>query len=62
MQLQNDKYRAKIAKERGNIKQQNGDASTFQNVVKNNLNQFTYAPDTVKWTKREIQKLLKNDK
>lgn len=57
----NDRYRSKMAKERLNQRNQHGELTPFVEATKKHMTLGTYAPDLVKWTKRDIEKLLKEE-
>jgi len=59
-QSYNDKYRAKLAKEMLSIKEGKDPVTT--QVRKQHMSMVTYAPDMVKWTKKDIKKLLTEKK
>ena len=61
-QQYNDKFRAKIAKEMLTIRDTTAGAPIEQLMKKQHMSLVTYAPDMVKWTKRDIKKLLADKK
>jgi hypothetical protein len=58
----NDKYRNKMAKERLLLKEEHGQDSPFVEATKKHMNLGTFAPDLVKWTKKDIAKILDKEK
>ena len=62
MNKMNDLYRAKMAKERMRIKEELPEQSVYAAVAKNNLHQSTFAPDLVKWTKKDLDRIMKDPK
>jgi|TARA_B110001450_G_scaffold181574_1_gene169660 hypothetical protein len=61
MNKMNDMYRNKMAKERMRIKEElPGDI--YSAVAKTNLHQSTFAPDLVKWTKKDLDRIMKDPK
>jgi hypothetical protein len=58
----NDKYRNRNVKEKVIMKNTHGNLSPFVEATKKHMALSTYAPDLVKWTKRDIDKLLKDPK
>jgi len=53
----NDKYRSKLAKEKITIKE-NNNLSPYMTATQKHMSLATYAPDMVKWTRKDIAKLL----
>ena len=51
-----------MAKERLQLKEEHGMDSPFIEATKKHMHLGTFAPDLVKWTKKDIAKLLKEDK
>lgn len=58
----NDKYRSKMAKEKIINRAVTNNASPYIQATQKHMNLSTYAPDMVKWTRKDIAKLLKADK
>ena len=62
MNKMNDLYRAKMAKERMRIKEELPESSVYAAVAKGHLHQSTFAPDLVKWTKKDLDRIMKDPK
>ena len=62
MNKYNDMYRSKMAKERMRIKEENPEPNVYTTVAKQQLHQGTFAPDLVKWTKKDLEKIMKDPK
>ena len=62
LQSFNDKYRSKMAKEKLMLKETRGGTSPFLEAAKKHMQTHTFAPDMVKWTKKDLAKLLKPKK
>lgn len=58
----NDKYRSRMAKERIQLKQQHGNLSPFLEATNKHMALHTFAPDLVKWTRKDLEKLFKEEK
>ena len=58
----NDKYRSRMTKEKVVLNNQHGNLSPFVEATKKHMALSTFAPDLVRWTKRDIDKLLKDPK
>lgn len=58
----NDKYRSRMAKERIMLKQQHGNLSPFLEATNKHMALHTFAPDLVKWTRKDFEKLFKEEK
>ena len=61
MNKMNDLYRCKMAKERMKIKEELPE-SVYATVAKGHLHQSTFAPDLVKWTKKDLDRIMKDPK
>ena len=57
-----DKYRSKLAKEKVMVAQTHGNNSPFAEATKKHMALHTFAPDLVKWTRKDIAKLLQGNK
>jgi hypothetical protein len=51
-----------MAKERILMKTEHGNLSPFVEATKKHMSLATYAPDLVKWTRKDIEKMLMEDK
>ena len=51
-----------MARERIMMKTQHGNLSPFIEATNKHMTMATFAPDLVKWTRKDIEKLLKEDK
>ena len=51
-----------MAKERINISMERGSDNAFNVVKKQHMTLGTFAPDMVKWTRKDIKKLLADKK
>jgi hypothetical protein len=61
MNKYNDMYRSKMAKERINMNQHPSEP-VYTHVAKQHMNINTFAPDLVNWTKRDLDKIMKDPK
>lgn len=61
MNKYNDMYRSKMAKERMKMKEECSEP-VYSHVAKQHMNINTFAPDLVKWTKRDLDKIMKDPK
>ena len=63
LQASNDKLRNKMAKERFNkLVEQGGAKTAFHKVLRDNVSMAAYAPDIVKWTQKDLKKIMNIDK
>lgn len=62
MMATNDKLRNKLAKDNKLIQEEQAGETILQSVAKKHLEMVAYAPDMVKWTKKDIKKLLAEKK
>jgi len=62
MMSTNDKLRNKLARDNKLIKDEQAGETILENVCKKHLEMVAYAPDMVKWTKKDIKKLLAEKK
>ena len=51
-----------MAKERMRIKEELPESSVYAAVAKGHLHQSTFAPDLVKWTKKDLDRIMKDPK
>ena len=58
----NDKLRNKLARDNKMIREEQAGETILQTVAKKHLEMVAYAPDMVKWTKKDIKKLLAEKK
>ena len=58
----NDKLRKKLALDNKMIAEEQAGETILQTVAKKHMEMVAYAPDMVKWTKKDINKLLKDKK
>ena len=61
MNKYNDAYRSKMAKERMRIKEECAEP-VYVAVSKQHLATSAFAPDLVKWTKKDLEKIMKDPK
>jgi RecA-family ATPase len=63
LQQHNDKLRNKMAKERfKSMQEQGGAKTTFNKVLREQVSVAAYAPDIVKWTAKDMKKIMAIDK
>lgn len=62
LQAANDKLRKKLANDNKMIREEQAGETILETVKRKNLEMVAYAPDMVKWTKKDINKLLKDKK
>ena len=58
----NDKLRKKLSLDNKMIQEEQAGETILQTVAKKHMEMVAYAPDMVKWTKKDINKLLKDKK
>ena len=58
----NDKLRKKLSLDNKMIQEEQAGETILQTVAKKHMEMVAYAPDMVKWTKKDINMLLKDKK
>ena len=62
MTTANDRLRKKLAQDNKMIAEEQNGETILQTVAKKHMEVVAYAPDMVKWTKKDIKKLLTDKK
>jgi len=63
LQAQNDKLRSKMAKDSFKSRAEQGASKTpYHKVLRDQVSVAAYAPDIVKWTEKDMRKIMQIDR